>query len=178
MQLVDSRQVGTFSGMPKFSWIVTSPPYYGMRTYVPDQWLGNWFMGAADRVDYRYSETQIEHTGAAHFSGEMARVWTNLAGNAAADARLIIRFGGIHDRNAEPMGILRTSLSNSGWKIVTTKQIPDADPGRQQARQFQPNPKTYITEHDVYCRVSREELSRGAVYPTQRGVARVADLNS
>jgi DNA methylase len=154
VRLGDSRQPGTFSGMPKFSWIVTSPPYYGMRTYVPDQWLRNWFMGAANHVEYRYSETQIEHTGASHFSREMGRVWENLAGNSASDARLIIRFGGIHDRNAEPMGILRSSLSNSGWKIVTTKLIPDADTGRRQVRQFQSNPRKCITEHDVYCRLS------------------------
>ena len=32
--------------------IVTSPPYYGLRTYVSDQWLRNWFLGGADRVDY------------------------------------------------------------------------------------------------------------------------------
>jgi len=28
-----------------FSWVITSPPYFGMRTYRPDQWLRNWFLG-------------------------------------------------------------------------------------------------------------------------------------
>jgi hypothetical protein len=30
-----------------FSWIITSPPYYGMRTYLPDQWLRAWFSRAS-----------------------------------------------------------------------------------------------------------------------------------
>ena len=27
------------------AWVVTSPPYYGLRTYGPDQWLRQWFLG-------------------------------------------------------------------------------------------------------------------------------------
>lgn len=27
--------------------IVTSPPYYGLRTYISDQWLRSWFLGGA-----------------------------------------------------------------------------------------------------------------------------------
>ena len=152
IRLADSREPETFRRMPKASWIVTSPPYYGMRTYVPDQWLRHWFLGASENVEYRYPGTQIEHTGAAHFSSEMARVWINVGRNSVSSARLIIRFGGIHDRDAEPMDILRDSLANSGWVIVTTKSVPDADTGRRQVRQFQAKPRKGVIEHDVYCR--------------------------
>src|SRR5262249_10845426 len=43
----DSRRNGTYGELQgaNIKWIVTSPPFYGMRTYVPDQWLRNWFMG-------------------------------------------------------------------------------------------------------------------------------------
>ncbi len=41
--LADSRQLKVFSNIPKIHWIITSPPYYGMTTYIPDQWLRLWF---------------------------------------------------------------------------------------------------------------------------------------
>ncbi|MBU6428866.1 MAG: DNA modification methylase, partial [Cyanobacteria bacterium REEB65] len=39
VQLADSRKADTFRNVPEARWIVTSPPYFGMRTYLPDQWL-------------------------------------------------------------------------------------------------------------------------------------------
>ncbi|MFO0564671.1 MAG: hypothetical protein U0263_03355 [Polyangiaceae bacterium] len=81
----------------------------------------------------------------------MNRVWKNVAERTTKRARLIIRYGGIHDREAEPMDVLRASLVDSGWKMVTTKAVPDSDSGRRQVRQFQAKPKTAITEYDVYC---------------------------
>lgn len=152
VHLADSREPDTFSNVPKARWIVTSPPYYGMRTYLPDQWLRLWFLGGRDYVEYRQPQAQLEHTGADHFSAEMARVWKNVAARSTPSARLIIRFGGIHDRDAQPMDVLKASLKDTGWKVVTAKTVPDADRGRRQARQFQASPKKSIAEHDVYCR--------------------------
>jgi hypothetical protein len=152
VQLADSRDADTFRDVPEARWIVTSPPYYGMRTYLPDQWLRLWFLGGPDYVEYRQPDAQLEHTGAAHFSAEMARVWKNVAKRSSSDARLIIRFGGIHDRDADPMDVLRDSLADSGWVMVTTRRVPDADSGRRQVCQFQASPRKSIAEHDVYCR--------------------------
>lgn len=154
VHLADSRDAATFCDAPKARWIVTSPPYYGMRTYLPDQWLRSWFLGGPDYVEYRQPETQLEHTGADHFAREMARVWKNVAELSSPRTRLIIRFGGIHDRDAEPMDVLRRSLADAGWVVSTSKRVPDADTGRRQVRQFQASPKTSIAEHDVYCRLA------------------------
>lgn len=151
VQLADSREADTFRDVPEARWVVTSPPYYGMRTYLPDQWLRLWFLGGPDYVEYRQPQAQLEHTGADHFSAEMARVWKNVGERAAPNARLIIRFGGIHDRDAEPMEVLKSSLADTGWKLVTVKTVPDADHGRRQVRQFQATPRKSIAEHDVYC---------------------------
>lgn len=151
VQLADSREADTFRGVPEACWVVTSPPYYGMRTYLPDQWLRYWFLGGPDYVEYRQPQAQLEHTGADHFSAEMGRVWKNVAARSSKNARLIIRFGGIHDREVEPMDVLRASLVDSGWRMVTAKAVPDSDRGRRQVRQFQASPKKGITEHDVYC---------------------------
>jgi hypothetical protein len=151
VHLADSRDAGTFRDVPKARWIVTSPPYYGMRTYLPDQWLRLWFLGGPDHVHYRQPETQLGHKGAAYFSAEMSRVWKNVAERATSDGQLVIRFGGIHARDVEPLDILRDSLASSGWNIVSTQHVPDSDTGRRQARQFQASPKKGIGEHDVYC---------------------------
>jgi len=147
----DSRVTGMFSDMPKARFVVTSPPYFGMRTYLPDQWLRLWFLGGSDYVEYRQSEGQLEHSSATHFATEMGRVWKNVASHTTAGARLIIRYGGIHDRAAEPMDVLKKSLAGSGWRIVTTRAVLNSDNGRRQVRQFQSAPKKAITEHDVYC---------------------------
>lgn len=149
--LGDSRVADTFADLPKARFVVTSPPYFGMRTYLPDQWLRLWFLGGPDYVEYRQPDGQLEHSGADHFAAEMGRVWKNAAKHTTGDARLIIRYGGIHDRDAVPMDVLKKSLVDSGWKMVTAKAVPDSDSGRRQVRQFQAEPKKAITEHDVYC---------------------------
>jgi hypothetical protein len=151
VQLGDSRVADTFTDMPKAHFVVTSPPYFGMRTYLPDQWLRLWFLGGPDYVEYRQPEGQLEHSGADHFAAEMGRVWKNVAAHTTQGARLIIRYGGIHDRDAEPMDVLKKSLVDSGWRMVTAKAVPDSDSGRRQVRQFQAEPKKAIAEHDVYC---------------------------
>lgn len=151
IQLADSRESDTFNGIPDARLVVTSPPYYGMRTYLPDQWLRLWFLGGPDFVEYRQPLGQLKHTGAKHFSSEMRRVWKNVAGRTTNDARLVIRYGGIHDRDADPMDVLKASLVDSGWKMVTAKPVPDSDRGRRQVRQFQANPRKGITEYDIYC---------------------------
>jgi hypothetical protein len=149
--LGDSRVEETFGDVPNARFVVTSPPYFGMRTYLPDQWLRLWFLGGPDYVEYRQPEGQLEHSSAAHFASELGRVWRNVASRARDDARLMIRYGGIHDRNAAPMEVLKASLAGSGWRISTARAAPDSDRGRRQVRQFQAKPKRAITEHDVYC---------------------------
>lgn len=149
--LGDSRVAATFTDTPKARFIVTSPPYFGMRTYLPDQWLRLWFLGGPDHVEYRQPEGQLEHSGADHFAAEMGRVWMNVGSHTTKDARLIIRYGGIHDRGAVPMDVLKKSLADSGWKMKTAKAVPDPVAARRQVLQFGTEPKRAITEYDVYC---------------------------
>jgi len=151
VQLGDSRSADTFANTPKARFVVTSPPYFGMRTYLPDQWLRLWFLGGPDFVEYRQPQGQLEHSGADHFAAEMSRVWRNVADHATKDGRLIIRYGGIHDRHADPMHVLKKSLSASGWKMKTAKAVPESAAARRQVAQFGAKPKQAITEYDVYC---------------------------
>jgi hypothetical protein len=148
--LGDSRAKGTF-GKRQFRWAITSPPYYGMRTYIPDQWLRNWFIGGPSRVAYRPPERELAHGSASEFAEDLRKVWACIAANAQDDARLVIRFGGIADRNVDPMDLLKDSLRDSGWRLTKTVSAGDANAGRRQATQFVHGGPAPKEEHDYYA---------------------------
>lgn len=155
-RLADSRDAGALRPrVPKrpFRWVVTSPPYYGMRTYVPDQWLRLWFLGGPSVVDYSYG-AQINHGSPELFSEGLRKVWRNAATVCKEDARLVIRFGGITDRGAEPLDILKSSLHNSGWRIQTLHPAGTAHEGKRQAETFLRRSTRARGEYDVWARLA------------------------
>ena len=115
----DSQSSAIFSQIKnhqQVSWVITSPPYYGMRTYIPDQWLRAWFLGGKSDVDYS-AEGQISHNSPQSFAAGLRQVWQNAAQVSTKNAQLIIRFGGINDRKVDPLSIIEHFLQNSSWKI-------------------------------------------------------------
>jgi hypothetical protein len=84
--------------------IITSPPYYGLDTYLADQWIRSWFLGGPPEVDYSRG-TQINHGSWEKFAGDLRFVRKNVAEYACPDARLIIRFGGITHQS-----VIKTTL--------------------------------------------------------------------
>lgn len=57
----DSRLMRGYASIEgKIDLVITSPPYYGMRTYVADQWLRNWFLGGKAEVPYG-EKTSLSH---------------------------------------------------------------------------------------------------------------------
>ncbi|HXH23765.1 MAG TPA: DNA methyltransferase [Vicinamibacterales bacterium] len=154
-RLADSRSAAALRPrLPKkrFRWIITSPPYYGMRTYVADQWLRFWFLGGPETVDYSHSQ-QIGHSSPECFAEDLRTVWRNVASVSTPDARLVIRFGGIADRAADPLDILKTSLQDSGWRIQTLRPAGTARSGKRQADTFLRRSSTPRTEYDVWARL-------------------------
>jgi hypothetical protein len=151
--LADSRDVATFAsaGDAQPRWIVTSPPYYGMRTYLPDQWLRNWFLGGESRVEYS-NAGQLGHPSPAAYADQLRRVWKNVASIAAPDAQLIVRFGGITDRKADPLSIVKSSIKESGWKIATIKSAGSASSGKRQSLHFARTSSAARDEYDVWAR--------------------------
>jgi hypothetical protein len=117
----------------KFEWVVTSPPYYGMYTYLADQWLRNWFLGGPPTVDYDAS-LQISQGGVAGFRSGLAVVWKWTAARCVPGATLGIRFGAIPSARVDPEHLLRESLAEAevGWQI---REIRDAGVPKAQARQ-------------------------------------------
>ena len=155
VRLADSREEQSLSPMllgSQFDWIITSPPYYGMRTYIPDQWLRNWFVGGHDTVDYN-NDNQIAHSSPEVFIDNLHSVWKNAAQASSHKARLIIRFGGISNRRANPLDLIKQSLRGSGWKISNVCRAGTSEKGKRQADSFLRIKSTPLNEYDVWAKI-------------------------
>lgn len=119
--------------------VITSPPYYGMRTYVQDQWLRNWFLGGPDSIDYS-AGPQLDHGGQQSFAVSLGKVWRNIANSAASSESLhmYVRFGIIPSALVDAKKLFRDSLEESGidWCLVSTRSAKSADVGKRQADQM------------------------------------------
>jgi DNA methylase len=148
----DSRGYSLGSICELVSWVVTSPPYYGMRTYVPDQWLRHWFLGGPAHVPYVFPG-QVSQMSPDDFALELADVWSNVATVCRPGAEMVIRFGGINDRDHDPSEILIESLEQAdcGWELMTITKAGVASKERRQARQFLRNLEKPIAESDYYA---------------------------
>jgi len=152
-RLADSRRPESIQPVApegRFRWVITSPPYYGMRTYRPDQWLRNWFLGGPETVDYT-NDDQVVHSSPEAFAADLATVWRNSARVCTSDARMVIRFGGISDRKASPLDIIKTSLAGSGWRVRTIIQAGTAASGKRQADAFLRRRTKPLAEYDVWA---------------------------
>ncbi len=158
--MADSRQPKalqpTFSDV-RFDWVITSPPYYGMRTYIPDQWLRNWFLGGPDVVDYT-NRNQIVHKSPEDFAADLRLVWRNTAAVCSDDAKLVVRFGGITDRRAKPLDLLMSSFANSGWRIFAIRDAGSAVEGKRQAATFLHSETKPTAEYDFWA--EKDESAR------------------
>lgn len=150
-RLADSRDPAAFAGLESgFRWVITSPPYYGMRTYIPDQWLRYWFVGGPPSVEYGVAG-QLTHSSPAAFADDLRAVWRNAAAVAEKGATLVIRFGGIADRSADPTEVLLSSLSDTGWQVQTVTDGGTAGAGKRQADSFLRHPTRSLGEIDVWA---------------------------
>lgn len=147
----DSRLAESFNGSRRdFTTVITSPPYYGMRTYVQDQWLRNWFLGGPDYVDYSVDE-QLDHGGQAVFAASLGKVWSNMALSTSDQLRMFVRFGIIPSAKVDAKKLFLESLESSGanWKVVSVRNAKTADEGKRQAEQMRSN-STASSEFDFH----------------------------
>lgn len=146
----DSQQKSSFSHVnSKAAWIVTSPPYYGMRTYIPDQWLRRWFVGGPSKVDYS-NEGQLTHGSQKEFADGMRSVWENCASKSKDKCRLVIRFGSINNRDVDALELVKESLKNTPWKVNTSRNAGSASTGKRQADHFVESDSA-IGEYDIWA---------------------------
>jgi hypothetical protein len=156
VELADSRNESAFQSAEfaePFSWVITSPPYYGMKTYIPDQWLRYWFLGGPDRVDYDM-KSQLTHRSPDQFVADLRSVWRNARSVCHDGAKMVVRFGGISDRRVEPIELVKASLQGDGWRISTTRPAGDAKAGKRQADSFLSSRSKPLVEYDVWARTA------------------------
>lgn len=119
--------------------VITSPPYYGMRTYVQDQWLRNWFLGGPDHVDYS-AGPQLDHGGKDAFARSLGTVWRNVdrLASSTESLHMYVRFGIIPSAAVDAKEMFRNSLEESGttWRLVSVRAADSADAGKRQADQM------------------------------------------
>lgn len=137
----------------QFNWVITSPPYYGMRSYLPDQWLRLWFIGGPPIVDYSQIG-QLPHKGIAEFTRELRHVWNNVRHVCTDTCRMVVRFGGLPSVKSDPPQILRESLENTGWEIYHKRSAGFSTQGQRQAYQQAKNRNPPVEEYDYWLRLT------------------------
>ena len=113
--LGDSRSIETYPEREPFDRVITSPPYFGLNTYISDQWLRMWLLGDASEVPDLVCQDDSEV-----YTHDLARVWRNCASLCRAGATLAIRFGMTADhKDLNARSILECSLhaADAGWHV-------------------------------------------------------------
>jgi hypothetical protein len=133
VKCLDARKAASFGKVKGPTVTVTSPPYYGMRTYVQDQWLRMWFLGGEEEINYE-NHNQLCHSGHKRFIKDLAKVWSNIGKRAQDEAHLYVRFGSIPSAKSDPQTILMASLEEAGyWKLVSVRNAQTSHSGKRQA---------------------------------------------
>ncbi len=147
----DSRTSEVYGKIPNdFSLVITSPPYYGMSTYIQDQWLRMWFLGGPETVDYKIKD-QLKHSSQDAFINSLAIVWGNISRSQSNKLDLYVRFGSVPSIESDPKYLLRSSLEESGvWKIISTRNASTSEVGRRQATQMVDD-STAAVEYDFHA---------------------------
>lgn len=131
----DSTHASSYDDVPYgITHVVTSPPYYGLVTYVEDQWLRNWFLGGPSNIEYG-SRSRLSHNSPEDFSQTLAKVWDHCGDKLADDGKLVVRFGSIRSRDRDARAIFVDSLEQSmhDWRIRYTRNVGTAWAGKRQA---------------------------------------------
>ena len=135
--------------------VITSPPYYGMRTYIQDQWLRNWFLGGTSDIDY-FDGYSMDHSSPYEFSKSLAKVWDNIYNVASDDIKMVIRFGSISSRKADPHSIINDSLEKSAgsWRIYYRREVGSSEMGYRQANTMGRRAESIaLEEYDYFIRL-------------------------
>lgn len=133
--------------------IITSPPYYGMNTYISDQWIRNWFLGGPSNVDY-LQKGQLSTGGKKSFENKMNRVWSNCSTVCKNEARMFIRFGAINSVESDPYELIHSSVDNTGWTITCIQSAGEPRKYSRQANTFVKDIAASRLELDVECVLS------------------------
>jgi DNA methylase len=154
IQQGDSRLATAFKNLPRsITHVVTSPPYYGLRTYEEDQWLRLWLLGGPESVPYG-GGIQVSHESPEAFAASLSAVWSQIARRSSPGLRMIVRFGSIGSRSVDPREIFVASLKQSElpWRITTVRSVGTEGEVRRQVDQMMPR-SPWRPEFDFHIRL-------------------------
>lgn len=147
----DSRDESVWTSLKAdahVSTIITSPPYYGMETYIPDQWLRSWFLGGSSSVEYT-TNGQITHRSRDAFASDLRRVWVLASGVCLRGAHLHVRFGAINSRSLDSQAVLLDSLRRTRWIVERVDEACPSPLHRRQSETFSHVMKVQPPEYDL-----------------------------
>jgi len=146
----DARSVRLKGFERSFGFIITSPPYYRMSTYITDQWLRYWFLGGPPAPDYSLNK-QLDMSSPDSYARELSRVWLNVASYAAPGCVLAVRLGSIPSAAVDASAIAVESITSTGgaWRILKVENAENPSRTRRQAVQFRIGTSQPIQEIDV-----------------------------
>jgi hypothetical protein len=101
-------------------------------------------------VDYSRTK-QLAHSSPDVFASQLRQVWQHVGRLCGSGAQLVIRFGGINERKADPLEVLRASLEGTGWHLNVVAPAGAASHGRRQAVHFARSRTKALEEHDVWA---------------------------
>ena len=133
----DVRSVLRPSSKDRFTHVITSPPYLGMRTYLGDQWLRAWFLGGPPATSYAlkgsFGTVDIDR-----FAAALASTWRAVARCCAPGARLVVRLGSLPSIQHDPAELLERSIreADANWEFVGIEMAPPPPRRSRQAGQF------------------------------------------
>ena len=87
------------------------------------------------------------------FISDLKKVWNNAAMMCRADATLVIRFGGLASKDAQPLKIAKASIKESGWRVLTACPAGTAHRGRRQADAFLKTQSRSVMEYERWARL-------------------------
>jgi hypothetical protein len=131
----DSSERNAYAHIPgRITHVITSPPYYGLRTYVEDQWLRNWFLGGPDEVPYGQT-LQVSHESPEAFVRSLTAVWDNIALKSSPRLQMVVRFGAIGSRKQDAREIFKASLAagKARWRLRTIRPLSPPPNNKRQA---------------------------------------------
>lgn len=124
--VADSRVRATYGEEDFFDRVVTSPPYFGLNTFVSDQWLRMWLLGNPDEAGAQICQ---EDPGA--YVRDLALVWRHCAAVCRSGAQMAIRFGLTSTySHLDSRDLLLSSLllADAGWHVESLKAVPPSKP--------------------------------------------------
>lgn len=78
-------------------------------------------------------------------------MWRNVGEVCTPGARLVVRFGGINNRKADPLTIIKKSLEGSGFELQKIELAGFASSGVRQALHFSHYSGENREEHDIWA---------------------------